>query len=103
MVTIRQEDCRQDGWSERIVEDRRIKKVVNIDAIAGSGLKTDCSAARGASGGVVATQGRKGLVGIQSSMSDGACQKFNASTCYSFAVGISEDVKKAIRTLAGEP
>jgi hypothetical protein len=42
-------------------------------------------------------------VGIQSSMSIGACPKFNATTCYSFAVGISEDVKKAIRALAGEP
>lgn len=104
MITVRQEDFQVD-WNERIVEDCKIKKLVDIDAIAGSGLKLDCSAARGASGGVVARQGPKGLeaVGIQSSFSGGACPKFNASTCYSFAVGISEDVKKAIRTLAGEP
>jgi hypothetical protein len=104
MVTLRQEDFQVD-WNERVVEDCKIKKVIDIDAIADSGLKLDCSADHGSSGGVVARRGPQGLeaVGIQSSMSIGACPKFNATTCYSFAVGISEDVKKAIRTLAGEP
>ncbi|MDX8502059.1 trypsin-like serine protease [Mesorhizobium sp. VK4C] len=104
MVTLRQDDFPHDGWNERIVEDCKIRKVIDIDAIAGSGLKLYCSAAPGASGGALVRQGPKGIeaVGIQSSITR-SCKKFNARSCYSFAVGLSEDVRKAIRQLAGEP
>lgn len=103
LVTVRQEGFPHEDWNERIVEDCAVRKLVDIDGIADSGLKTDCSATNGASGGALLKQGANGLevIGVMSSVTN-SCKKFNSKSCYSFAVGLSEDIRKAIRALAGE-
>jgi Trypsin-like peptidase domain len=103
LVTLRQEGFPREDWNERIVEDCSVRNIANIDGVPGSGLKTDCSATRGASGGALVRQGADGLevIGVHSSVT-GSCRKYSSRSCYSFAVGISEDVSKAIRVLAGE-
>jgi hypothetical protein len=103
LVTLRQEGFPHEDWNERIVGSCKVRKVVDIDGVTGSGLKTDCSATSGASGGALVRKSASGLevIGVQSSVTR-SCKKFSARSCYSFAVGISDEVKRAIRSLAGE-
>ena len=102
LVTIRQDDFPKDDWNERLVAACRIRAVETIDAKPDSGLKTDCSASSGASGGALLERGSDGwnVVGIMSSASP-SCPHFDARSCYSYEIGMSDDVKRAIRTLSG--
>lgn len=102
-VTLRQDGLPYQDWNERIVESCRVRDLVDIDEIPGSGLKIDCSATKGASGGALVRQGAYGLeaVGVLTA-STNSCAAYDALSCFSFAVGISEDMRRAIRSLAGE-
>lgn len=104
MSTIRQKDIRPDDWNTRIVEDCKVKSLKRIDGIPAAGLFTDCSASIGASGGALTHKGPNGIevVGIQSSGIMKDCEKYNSKTCYSYAVGLSPAVVKAIHKLAGD-
>ena len=103
MATIRQDNFLPDDWNERILTDCRIRAIDNIDGVAASGIRTDCSSGHGASGGALLRQGPEGLeaVGIMSSMS-GSCTKFNRTRCYTFAVGFEPELVAAVHKLAGE-
>jgi hypothetical protein len=103
LVTLRQDDIPHDDWNERILEDCNIRDVVDIDGVPGSGLKTDCSAAPNASGGALVRKSWNGpeVVGVQSS-STRACRKYDERSCNSFAVGLHEDIRQAILSLADE-
>jgi hypothetical protein len=102
-VTLRQDGLSHYSWNERIVATCRVKDIVDIDQISGSGLKIDCSATKGASGGAVVRAGANGLqlVGVLTATTR-SCNQYKALSCFTFAVGISEDVKRAIRSLADE-
>jgi hypothetical protein len=102
-VTLRQDGLPHHSWNERIVETCRVRDIIDIDQISGSGLKTDCSATKGASGGAVVRAGADGLqvVGVLTATTR-SCKQYRALSCFSFAVGISEDVKRAIRSLADD-
>jgi Trypsin-like peptidase domain len=97
-VSIRQEGFPKHDWNERIVTECTIKDIDAIDGLALSGLRTDCSATLGASGGALLREGENGLevVGVQSSSPNERCGGYNSKSCYSFAVGMSEAVKAAI-------
>jgi hypothetical protein len=101
LVSLRQDKSPYQDWNERIVESCRVRRVLTIDKQSGSGLKTDCSAFSGASGGPILRRSATGLevLGVQSSGSP-SCRKYNERTCASWAVGISDEVKRAIRKLA---
>lgn len=102
--TIRQDGFREDGWNARILGDCKIRNVVAIDKIAGSGIFTDCSSAPGASGGALLKQTEYGLeaVGIMSSTTLTNCKKYKMKSCSSYAVGISNEVVQAIKELADQ-
>ena len=102
-ITVRQEGLPYQDWNERIVESCMVRNVVDIDEIAGSGLQIDCSATQGASGGAVVRPGADGLevVGVLTASSN-SCKEYDALSCFTFALGISEDIKRAIHSLAGE-
>lgn len=102
MSTIRQEDFPEDSWNARILGDCKIRNVIAVDGIVGSGLSTDCSATVGASGGALLRQTEQGLeaVGIMSSATEHNCRKYKLKSCSSYAVGICGEVAKAIRKLA---
>lgn len=103
LATIRQDNFIPDDWNERILGDCRIRAIDNIDGIAASGIRTDCSSGHGASGGALLRQGPQGLeaVGVMSSMS-ASCSKFIRTRCYSFAVGFEPELIEAVHKLAGE-
>lgn len=102
LVTIRQNDFPQDGWNERLVADCKIRAVEAIDDKSASGLQTDCSASGGASGGALVKRGSDGwdVVGIMSS-STPSCPRFDAHSCFTFDVGVYDDVKEAVHSLSG--
>ena len=103
MVTIRQDGFPYDDWNERVFADCRVRKVETIDGKAESGLRTDCSATTGASGGALIrdVSGRLEVLGVQSSTSRN-CPKYKDRTCSSFAVGLNEQLKAAILKLAAD-
>jgi V8-like Glu-specific endopeptidase len=103
MVTIRQDGFPHDDWNERVLADCKIRNIRYIDQKPFSGLQTDCSATTGASGAALVRDGANGVevVGIQSSVTR-SCSGFDDQYCYSFAVGMYEDIKNAIRTMGDE-
>ena len=102
-ITLRQDGLPDYDWNERIVETCTVKDIVDIDQVSGSGLKINCSATKGASGGAVVKADADGmhLVGVLTATTR-SCSEYRTLSCFSFAVGISEDIKRAIRSLAGE-
>lgn len=102
-VTLRQEGLPHYDWNERIVEICRVRDIMDIDQVAGSGLQLDCSATKGASGGAVLEPTAEGmqLKGVLTATTH-SCGEYRPLSCFSFAVGISEDIKRVIRSLAGE-
>jgi hypothetical protein len=102
-ASIRQEHFLPDDWNERILGDCRVRSVENIEKIAASGLRTDCSADVGASGSPILREGPEGLeaVGITTS-GKGSCRKFDRVRCYNFAVGLEPELIKAVHELAGD-
>ncbi len=104
LVTIRQDGFPKDGWNERLIAECRIGATEAIDGRPASGLKTDCSATIGSSGGALVRQGSKGLeaIGVHSSVTAN-CGRFDESSCYSFDVGIGSELKAAIGQLEARP
>ena len=104
LVTIRQDGFPKDTWNERLIAECRIGVIATIDGRAAAGLKTDCSATPGASGGALVRRGPKGLeaVGVQSSVT-ASCGRFDARSCFSFGVGLGPDLKAAIVALEARP
>lgn len=102
-ATIRQANFLPDDWNERIITPCKIRAIDNIDHIAASGLRTDCSSNIGASGSPILREGPQGMeaVGIMSSSSE-TCPKFNRRNCYSFAVGLEPELLEAVHRIAGE-
>jgi hypothetical protein len=102
-ITLSQDGLPFHAWNERIVEDCNVRGIVDLDEIPGSVLKIDCSATRGASGGALVRQGADGLelVGVLTATTN-SCNEYSPLWCFSFAVGMSEDIKQAIRALVGE-
>lgn len=104
VASIRQQNFKPDDWNARIIENCKVKAVRNIDGVAASGLSTDCSADPGASGAAVLHKGPKGqeVVGLVSSSTVKHCEKYNPRSCFTFAVGLSGDVVRAIHNIAGD-
>lgn len=102
LSTIRQDGFPYDSWNTRLLADCRIRDVVTIDGIVGSGLRTDCAANTGASGGPLLRQTESGqeALGIMSSSTLKRCRKYKAKSCASYAVGISKEMVDAIKSLA---
>ena len=104
LATIRQDGFPHNDWNERIFADCKIMDIQDIDSKAFSGIKTDCSAATGASGGALLMQfkDRLSVIGVQSSVS-AACSHYDNLACFSFAVGMYSDFRDAIKKLARTP
>ena len=104
MVTIRQDGLAHQDWNERLIANCSIRGIEAIDGKTGSGIRSDCSASFGASGAALLRDGAEGLevVGIASSATP-SCPRFDLRSCFSFAVGMYDDVRKAVRSLAGGP
>jgi Trypsin-like peptidase domain len=101
-VTSNQLDFPPNGVTEHVIADCHVQDVVSIDGIDGAGLKTDCSANGGASGGAVIRKSGTGYeaIGLISSNTSYPCPSFQAYGCFSFAVGITGPVVNAIKRLA---
>lgn len=103
-VSIRQDGFRPDGWHDRIIADCSIRALDAIDKKPASGLRTDCSWARGASGGALLRETENGpeALGIMSSTTSLSCERYDRTRCFSFAVGFTSEIIEAIRELAEE-
>ena len=101
-ATIRQNGFPKQDWNERVLADCAVRATPTIDAIPAAGVKIDCSLSPGASGGAVLRKTADGYeaIGIVSSGTLADCSSFDASRCYSFAVGLTGPVIDAIKSLA---